>query len=253
VDKKKRVDAEHFLKTVPLFAHMSNTQRKQIADALQSTLFAPGERIVTQGEAGDKFYLITDGTVVITEDSQGNALTLTRGRCVTSLSKPLSVCLSLTLSLAQVLRRNRVGERRPAHRERHCADEGRSADAPARQIPGLAALRQVCNLCVRARACVCVSACLFVCRCVCLPALPCPCLPALPCLSACLPVCCVPACLPVCLLSLSLCASLGNMQGRPCEAQRWHRGGTDDEGFARDERVLTANSDVLSVSQRGRG
>ena len=124
VDKKKRVDAEHFLKTVPLFAHMSNTQRKQIADALQSTLFAPGERIVTQGEAGDKFYLITDGTVEITEESQGNALTLTRGRCVTSLSKPLSVCLSLTLSLAQVLRRNRVGKRRPAHRERHCADEG---------------------------------------------------------------------------------------------------------------------------------
>ena len=105
VDKKKRVDAENFLKTVPLFAHMSNTQRKQIAQALQSTLFAPGERIVTQGEAGDKFYLITDGTVVITEDSQGKALTLGRGRCVTlfSLSLSLSLFLSLSLSLSLAL------------------------------------------------------------------------------------------------------------------------------------------------------
>ena len=81
-EKRNRVCADEFVGSVPLFARMSLAQRQQIAGALQPAKYLAGERIVRQGEPGDRFFLVTAGTVVITEDNPqaGRALTMQRGR-----------------------------------------------------------------------------------------------------------------------------------------------------------------------------
>jgi hypothetical protein len=47
-------------------ACLRSLQRGKVARALRATRFAEGKRIISQGQAGSTFYLISNGTVVIT-------------------------------------------------------------------------------------------------------------------------------------------------------------------------------------------
>lgn len=78
--KKARLCVDGFLKTVSVFKDMTQKQRIKVAQALTPTWFKKGTRIITQGQAGNTFYLIADGTVVITVERQTTALTMSRGR-----------------------------------------------------------------------------------------------------------------------------------------------------------------------------
>jgi len=62
--QKKRQRYDAFLAKVPLLASMDAYERSQLADALRSESFAGGQTIVSQGEVGQKFYIIEEGEAV---------------------------------------------------------------------------------------------------------------------------------------------------------------------------------------------
>jgi cAMP-dependent protein kinase regulator len=62
--QKKRDRYDSFLKKVPLLASMDAYERSQLADALVVESFNEGQTIMTQGEIGNKFYILEDGEAV---------------------------------------------------------------------------------------------------------------------------------------------------------------------------------------------
>jgi len=67
-NKRNRYDA--FLAKVPLLASMDPYERSQLADALRIEKVDDGTTIVTQGEVGDKFYIVEEGACVATKDGE---------------------------------------------------------------------------------------------------------------------------------------------------------------------------------------
>jgi len=51
---------------VPLLQTLHDSELYRVCDALQPTTFSPGETIVVQGECGHEFFIIEDGTAVVT-------------------------------------------------------------------------------------------------------------------------------------------------------------------------------------------
>ena len=47
--------------------NLDKWERLTVADALESTSMAAGEVVVTQGEQGNDFYIIVEGTAVVTQ------------------------------------------------------------------------------------------------------------------------------------------------------------------------------------------
>jgi len=66
VRRREKYDA--FLKSVTLISSLEAYERSQISDALKAEVRQAGERIITQGEPGDKFYIIEEGTLYATKD-----------------------------------------------------------------------------------------------------------------------------------------------------------------------------------------
>ena len=54
---------EIFLKSIKLFSHLNQQQKKNIADSMQLITFYKNEYIIKYGEKGDKFYMIVNGKV----------------------------------------------------------------------------------------------------------------------------------------------------------------------------------------------
>jgi len=65
---KRRTKYDEFLKSVTLISSLEPYERSQIADALKPEVFKQGDTIVTQGEPGDKFYIIEDGKLFAMKD-----------------------------------------------------------------------------------------------------------------------------------------------------------------------------------------
>lgn len=62
--QKRRERYEDFLKKVPILETMEAYERLQMCDALQVETFSKGDKIVEQGQPGDKFYILEEGTCV---------------------------------------------------------------------------------------------------------------------------------------------------------------------------------------------
>mmetsp|Transcript_18778 Transcript_18778/g.22503 ORF Transcript_18778/g.22503 Transcript_18778/m.22503 type:complete len:328 (-) Transcript_18778:683-1666(-) len=60
---RKRNLYEEFLREVPLLASLEDSERSAIADVLEPKYHEPGDYIITQGDAGDAFYLLETGEV----------------------------------------------------------------------------------------------------------------------------------------------------------------------------------------------
>jgi cAMP-dependent protein kinase regulator len=60
---KKRELYETFLKKVHILAGLDNYERSKICDCLKTERFEKGDYIIREGEDGDKFYMIQEGTV----------------------------------------------------------------------------------------------------------------------------------------------------------------------------------------------
>ncbi|XP_039966782.1 cAMP-dependent protein kinase type I regulatory subunit isoform X4 [Bactrocera neohumeralis] len=62
---RKRKMYEEFLSRVSILESLDKWERLTVADALEPVQFEDGETIVKQGEPGDDFYIILDGTAVV--------------------------------------------------------------------------------------------------------------------------------------------------------------------------------------------
>jgi cAMP-dependent protein kinase regulator len=67
---KRRNKYDAFLKSVTLISSLEAYERSQIADALKAETFKQGDKVVMQGEPGDKFYIIEEGTLYATKDEK---------------------------------------------------------------------------------------------------------------------------------------------------------------------------------------
>jgi len=65
---KRRNKYDAFLKSVTLISSLEPYERSQIADALKTEVFKQGDTVVTQGEPGDKFYIIEEGALFAVKD-----------------------------------------------------------------------------------------------------------------------------------------------------------------------------------------
>lgn len=69
---QKRKMYEAFLEEVPVLSSAEPYERAKIADALESQTFEDGKAVVVQGDVGDKFYIIENGTAIVTQsDANG--------------------------------------------------------------------------------------------------------------------------------------------------------------------------------------
>ncbi|XP_058141657.1 cAMP-dependent protein kinase type I-beta regulatory subunit [Dasypus novemcinctus] len=62
---RKRKMYEEFLSKVSILGSLEKWERLTVADALEPVQFEDGEKIVVQGEPGDDFYIITEGTASV--------------------------------------------------------------------------------------------------------------------------------------------------------------------------------------------
>lgn len=65
-----------FLRRIPLLKNLSNEQISKLAGALVPHKFLDGATIIRQGDPGDSFYLIKDGSVKCTQNKQGREIDL---------------------------------------------------------------------------------------------------------------------------------------------------------------------------------
>jgi len=65
--QKKRQRYDSFLAKVPLLASMDAYERSQLADAIKVETFKAGEAVMTQGDVGNKFYILEEGDAVATK------------------------------------------------------------------------------------------------------------------------------------------------------------------------------------------
>lgn len=76
----RRIMYEDFLKDVKVLAGLSHQERLKLADALSTEIYHAGDNIVTQGESGDKFYLIESGSCEISKAAEGVIGTIGKGK-----------------------------------------------------------------------------------------------------------------------------------------------------------------------------
>jgi len=78
---KKRRMYEAFLETVPLLSGLMSYERSKIADALETKTYPAEAVIIQEGDPGDNFYIIEQGTAETKKRSEGNKVlkTYTKG------------------------------------------------------------------------------------------------------------------------------------------------------------------------------
>lgn len=76
----RRIMYEDFLKDVKVLSGLTAPERSKLAGALSTEIFQPGDKIVTEGEVGDKFYLIESGSCVISKEATGVVGTIGKGK-----------------------------------------------------------------------------------------------------------------------------------------------------------------------------
>jgi len=70
---RKRAMYESFLNRVPILQPLETYERLTVADALVPEKFGAGEAVVRQGERGDVFYIIVEGTATVTKATGAGA------------------------------------------------------------------------------------------------------------------------------------------------------------------------------------
>ena len=64
---KKREKYDNFLQSVDILKTMDPYERSKLGDAVIESKFKKGDYVITEGEEGSTFYLISDGTAMATK------------------------------------------------------------------------------------------------------------------------------------------------------------------------------------------
>ena len=67
----KRSKHSKFLEGVKLLSTLTQSERETVIDNMEEEVFEEGDEIITQGDSGSKFYIVTEGDVVITQTPEG--------------------------------------------------------------------------------------------------------------------------------------------------------------------------------------
>jgi len=65
--QRKREKYDAFLQSVPILQSMDPYERSKLGDAVREERFAKGAYVITQGDNGDKFFMITEGEAIATK------------------------------------------------------------------------------------------------------------------------------------------------------------------------------------------
>lgn len=65
--RKKRERYDEFLQTVEILKTMDPYERTKLGDALVEERFKKDDMVIQEGQSGDKFYLISEGTAIATK------------------------------------------------------------------------------------------------------------------------------------------------------------------------------------------
>lgn len=60
--KKARAQTEEFLKTVPILKSLTVAEVSSIGDAVQKKAFRNGDTVIREGDVGNEFFIVTEGT-----------------------------------------------------------------------------------------------------------------------------------------------------------------------------------------------
>uniref|UniRef100_A0A3P8UIA0 cAMP-dependent protein kinase type II regulatory subunit n=1 Tax=Cynoglossus semilaevis TaxID=244447 RepID=A0A3P8UIA0_CYNSE len=78
---KKRRTYEAFIESVPLLASLELPERMKIVDVLGARVYKDGERVISQGEKADCFYMVESGEVRITIKNKQDSVEVEVARC----------------------------------------------------------------------------------------------------------------------------------------------------------------------------
>lgn len=70
-NSRRRALYETFLADVPLFEHLSSSERAKISDALEVREYKAGQEVVKQGERGTEFFVIVEGEAEVRKRKAG--------------------------------------------------------------------------------------------------------------------------------------------------------------------------------------
>lgn len=71
---------ESFLDSVPLLKDLTPYERSKVADALETSKYQPGTAIIREGDIGDHFYILEDGTAAVYKEGvESSVKTYTKG------------------------------------------------------------------------------------------------------------------------------------------------------------------------------
>ena len=70
---KKRERYEDFLSKVDLLSSMDPYERSQLADVLRPSVFTTGDYVIREGEEGNVFFIVEEGTAVALKDIEGHS------------------------------------------------------------------------------------------------------------------------------------------------------------------------------------
>ena len=112
---KKNVKHDAFLRKVSLFSSLNDHQRSQIADSLKTEKVHQDDIVVRQGEEGDKFYIVEEGTLVALKSvNNGPPKQMMRfsagdyfGELAMLKDQPRAATIKVTSSFARVLSMDR--------------------------------------------------------------------------------------------------------------------------------------------------
>lgn len=65
---RKRKKYEDFLNKVEILNTLDKWERLSVADALESAEYSDGDTIIKQGDDGNEFFIIVEGSCVVTKD-----------------------------------------------------------------------------------------------------------------------------------------------------------------------------------------
>jgi len=115
VQQQKREKYDDFLSKVRILDNLQDWERLTVADALESVSFEAGEDIVQEGDVGNEFFIVIDGTADVTQKTKDGivkkvgqlgpsdyfgelALLLDRPRAATVTAKSFIKCVKLDRS-----------------------------------------------------------------------------------------------------------------------------------------------------------